>query len=159
MFLCIYQSNFKLSAQVDLFKSFGIPFGRQIFYLRWSEAVFHLFTSGFLILDPSRASCLCWVKLIYNNCCRFTAVHFLDLSGTLSYPNSLGVQMVEGGIAEKFPDEWDIQLLGNTITNQLASGIPPDFLIKRQVFSILFDFIDRILLLKFQTYLIHKISC
>ena len=65
--------------------------------------------------------------------------------------------MVEGGIAEKFPDEWDIQFLGNTIINQLASGIPSDFLIKRYVFSILFDFTDLILLLKFQIYLIHKV--
>ena len=65
--------------------------------------------------------------------------------------------MAEGGIAEKFPDEWDIQFLGNTIISQLASGIPPDFLIKRYVFSILFYFNDSILLLKFQIYLIHKV--
>ena len=65
--------------------------------------------------------------------------------------------MAEGGIAEKFPDDWDIQLLGNTITSQLASGIPPDFLIKRYMFFILFDVTDLILLLKFQFYLIHKI--
>ena len=65
--------------------------------------------------------------------------------------------MAEGGIAEKFPDEWDIQLLGNTIISQLASGTPPDFLIKRYVFPILFDFTDSILLLKFQIYLIHKV--
>ena len=43
--------------------------------------------------------------------------------------------MVEGGNAEKFPDEWDIQFLGNTIVSQLASETPPDFLIKRHVFS------------------------
>ena len=54
----------------------------------------------------------------------------------LGYFNSLEVQMVEGGIAEKFPDEWDLQFLGNTIISHLASGIPPDFLIKRYILSI-----------------------
>ena len=54
----------------------------------------------------------------------------------LGYFNSLEVQMVEGGIAEKFPDEWDLQFLGNTIISHLASGIPPDFLTKRYIFSI-----------------------
>ena len=58
--------------------------------------------------------------------------------------------MAEGGNAEKFPDEWDIQFLGNIIVSQLASGIPPDFLIKRYVFSILFYYDDSILLLKSQ---------
>ena len=58
--------------------------------------------------------------------------------------------MAEGGNAEKFPDEWDIQFLGNKIVSQLASGTPPDFLIKRYVFSILFYYNDSILLLKFQ---------
>ena len=43
--------------------------------------------------------------------------------------------MVEGGNAEKFPDEWDIQFLGNIVASQLASGTSPDFLIKRYVFS------------------------
>ena len=38
--------------------------------------------------------------------------------------------MAEGGNAEKFPDEWDLQFLGNTIISQLSSGNPPDFLIK-----------------------------
>ena len=57
--------------------------------------------------------------------------------------------MVEGGNAEKFPDEWDIQFLGNIVASQLASGTPPDFLIKRYVFSILFYFNGSILLLKF----------
>ena len=50
--------------------------------------------------------------------------------------------MAEGGNAEKFPDEWDLQLLGNTIISQLSSGIPPDFLIKRYVFSILFYWLN-----------------
>ena len=58
--------------------------------------------------------------------------------------------MAEGGNAEKFPDEWDIQFLGNIVASQLASGTPSDFLIKRYVFSILFYFIGSILLLKFQ---------
>ena len=65
--------------------------------------------------------------------------------------------MAEGGIAEKFPDEWDIQFLGNTIISQLAAGIPPDFLIKRYISPILFYYDDSILLLKFQFYLIHKV--
>ena len=65
--------------------------------------------------------------------------------------------MAEGGNAEKFPDEWDIKFLGNIIASQLASGTPPDFLIKRYVFSILFYFNDSILLLKFQISFIHKI--
>ena len=46
--------------------------------------------------------------------------------------------MGEGGIAEKFPDEWDLQFLGNTIIGQLSSGISPDFLIKRYMFLIFF---------------------
>ena len=49
----------------------------------------------------------------------------------LGYFNSLGVQMAEGGNVEKFPDEWDIQFLGNTVASQLASGTPANFLIKR----------------------------
>ena len=65
--------------------------------------------------------------------------------------------MAEGGNAEKFPDEWDIQFLGNIIVSQLASGTPPDFLIKRYVLSILFYYSDSILLLKFQISFIHKI--
>ena len=58
---------------------------------------------------------------------------------------------------EKFPDEWDIQFLGNIIVSQLSSGTPPDFLIKRYVFSILFYYNDSILLLKFQISFIHKV--
>ena len=58
----------------------------------------------------------------------------------LGYVNSLGVEIVEGGNAEKFPDEWDIQILGNIVASQLASGPPADFLIKRFVPSILFYF-------------------
>ena len=59
--------------------------------------------------------------------------------------------MAEGGKAEKFPDEWDLQLLGTTIISQLSSGIPPDFLIERYVFSIFFFyFTGSTLLLKFQ---------
>ena len=65
--------------------------------------------------------------------------------------------MAEGGNAEKFPDEWDLQFLGNTIISQLSSGIPPDFLIKRYVFSTLFYYNDSILLLKFQISFIHKV--
>ena len=63
--------------------------------------------------------------------------------------------MAEGGNAEKFPDEWDIQFLGNTVASQLASGTPTDFLIRRYVFSILFHFIGSILLLKFQISFIY----
>ena len=57
-----------------------------------------------------------------------------------------GIQMAEGGIAEKFPDEWDLQFLGNSILNQLSSGISPDFLIERYIsiffiyFVLLFNF-------------------
>ena len=65
--------------------------------------------------------------------------------------------MAEGGNAEKFPDEWDIQFLGNIVESQLASGTPPDFLIKRYVFSFLFYFNGSILLLKFQISFIHEI--
>ena len=39
--------------------------------------------------------------------------------------------MAEGGTAEKFPDEWDLQFLGISVLNQLSSGISPDFLIER----------------------------
>ena len=63
--------------------------------------------------------------------------------------------MVEGGNAEKFPDEWDIQFLGNTVASQLASGTPANFLIRRYVFSISFHFIGSILLLKFQISFIY----
>ena len=63
--------------------------------------------------------------------------------------------MAEGGIAEKFPDEWDLQFLGNSIINQLSSGISPDFLIERYIFIIyiyfffyLFYFIIRFFLKK-----------
>ena len=65
--------------------------------------------------------------------------------------------MAEGGNAEKFPDEWDLQFLANTIISQLSSGIPPDFLIKRYVLSTLFYYNDSILLLKFQISFIHKV--
>ena len=65
--------------------------------------------------------------------------------------------MVEGGHAEKFPDEWDLQFLGNTIISQLSSGIPSDFLIRRYVFSTLFYYNDSILLLKFQISFIYKV--
>ena len=74
-----------------------------------------------------------------------------------------GIQMVEGGIAEKFPDEWDLQFLGNSIINQLSSGISPDFLIERYIyinfffyfiiiiffFEVLFYYEDLNLLLEF----------
>ena len=65
--------------------------------------------------------------------------------------------MAEGGNAEKFPDEWDLQFLGNTMISQLSCGIPPDFLIKRYVLSTLFYYNDSILLLKFQISFIHKV--
>ena len=58
--------------------------------------------------------------------------------------------MAEGGNAEKFPDEWDIQFVGNTVASQLASGTPANFLIKRYVLSILLFFFSLNLLLKFQ---------
>ena len=45
-----------------------------------------------------------------------------------------GIQMAEGGITEKFPDEWDLQFLGNSIINQLSSGTSPDFLIERYIY-------------------------
>ena len=64
--------------------------------------------------------------------------------------------MADCGNAEKFPDEWDLQFLGNTVISELSSGIPPDFLIKRHVLSILLFFNGSILLLKFQISFIHK---
>ena len=42
--------------------------------------------------------------------------------------------MAEGGNVEKFSDEWDIEFLKNIVANQLASGTPVNFLIKRWVF-------------------------
>ena len=42
--------------------------------------------------------------------------------------------MAEGGKAEKFPDEWDLQLLGATIISELSSGVPLDFLVQRYIF-------------------------
>ena len=57
--------------------------------------------------------------------------------------------MAESGIVEKFPDEWDLQFLGNSIINQLSSGISPDFLIERYIFIIYIFFIYFILLFNF----------
>ena len=57
--------------------------------------------------------------------------------------------MAEGGNAEKFPDEWDIQFLGNVVASQLASGTPIDFLIKRYVLQTMSYFYSSILLLEF----------
>ena len=66
----------------------------------------------------------------------------------------LGIQMAEGDIAEKFPDEWDLQFLGNSIINQLSSGISPDFLIKRYIYVFnLFYYEDLNLLLEFHIFL------
>ena len=48
--------------------------------------------------------------------------------------------MVEGSKAEKFPDEWDLQLLGSTIIGELSSGDPLDFLVQRYLFLISFYF-------------------
>ena len=53
--------------------------------------------------------------------------------------------MAEGGTAEKFPDEWDLQFLGISVLNQLSSGISPDFLIER--YTPIFFFLLFILLL------------
>ena len=58
--------------------------------------------------------------------------------------------MVEGGKAEKFPDEWDLQLLGATIINELSSGVPLDFLIQRYTFLISSYFTGSVLTLKFK---------
>ena len=44
--------------------------------------------------------------------------------------------MAEGSKAEKFPDEWDLQLLGSTIIGELSSGVPIDFLVQRYLFLI-----------------------
>ena len=65
--------------------------------------------------------------------------------------------MVEGGNAEKFPDEWDVQFLGNIVASQLASETPTDFLIKRYVLYITFYFYSSILLLKFQISFKYKL--
>ena len=62
-----------------------------------------------------------------------------------------GIQMAEGGIAE-FPDEWDLQFLGNSIINQLSSGISPDFLIERYIYIFIFYFIIIIIFLKVLFY-------
>ena len=41
--------------------------------------------------------------------------------------------MAEGGVAENFPDEWDIQFIGNMVASQLAAGTSVDFLIRRYI--------------------------
>ena len=41
--------------------------------------------------------------------------------------------MAEGGDAEKFPDEWDIQFLENVVASQLAAGASVDFPIRRYI--------------------------
>ena len=48
--------------------------------------------------------------------------------------------MAEGSKAEKFPDEWDLQLLGSTIIGELSSRVPLDFLVQRYLFLISFYF-------------------
>ena len=48
--------------------------------------------------------------------------------------------MAEGSKAEKFPDEWDLQLLGSTIIGELSSGVPFDFLIQRYLLLISYYF-------------------
>ena len=58
--------------------------------------------------------------------------------------------MVEGGRAEKFPDEWDLQLLGATIISELTSGVPLDFLVQRYIFLISSYFTGSILTLEFE---------
>ena len=58
--------------------------------------------------------------------------------------------MAEGGRAEKFPDEWDLQLLGATIISELSSGVPLDFLVQRYTFLILSYFTGSILTLEFE---------
>ena len=58
--------------------------------------------------------------------------------------------MAEGGRAEKFPDEWDLQLLGATIISELSSGVPLDFLVQRYIFLILSYFTGSILTLEFE---------
>ena len=57
--------------------------------------------------------------------------------------------MAEGSKAEKFPDEWDLQLLGSTIIGELSSGVPLDFLIQRYLFLILSSFTGSNLVLEF----------
>ena len=57
--------------------------------------------------------------------------------------------MAEGGKAGKFPDEWDLQLLGTTIISELSSGVPLDFLVQRYTFLILSHFTGFILPLEF----------
>ena len=57
--------------------------------------------------------------------------------------------MAEGSKAEKFPDEWDLQLLGSTIISELSSGASLDFLIQRYLFFIPFSFTGPILILEF----------
>ena len=58
--------------------------------------------------------------------------------------------MAEGGRAEKFPDEWDLQLLGATIISELSSGVPLDFLVQRYIFLISSYFTGSILTLEFE---------
>ena len=60
--------------------------------------------------------------------------------------------MVEDGNAEKFPNEWDIQFLGNIVASQLASGTPIDFLIKRYVLYTISYFYSLIFLLEFPIF-------
>ena len=60
--------------------------------------------------------------------------------------------MAEGGKAEKFPDEWDLQLLGTTIISELSSGVPLDFLVQRYIFLTLSYFTGSILPLGFLIY-------
>ena len=58
--------------------------------------------------------------------------------------------MVEGSKAEKFPDEWDLQLLGSTIIGELSSGVPLDFLVQRYLFLISPYFMGSNLVLEFE---------
>ena len=66
--------------------------------------------------------------------------------------------MAEGGDAEKFSDEWDIQFLGNIVASQLAAGTSVDFLIRMYILYTIFYSYGSILLLEFliffQTYIL-----
>ena len=54
--------------------------------------------------------------------------------------------MAEGGIIKKFPDSWDPQYLWTVVVEYLSNDHPVDILIKRLVFTIVFNSVHYVLM-------------
>ena len=101
---------------------------------RGFKAAFHLYVTHFYLHTSQNTIFIGWscdvVAVTHPAAASSATLNFIQ---KLGYLNSLGFQMAEGGVAEKFPDKWDIQFLGNVVASQLAAGTPVDFLIRRYI--------------------------